>query len=213
MKEYACLIEWWRLFACCEWFLASCGLFSSLLFCVLLLLFACALLFLLVASGCGRFRKEFRKFTCPFHLRNGRLNQTWNNCKNYDHKPTETVVVSYLLCGIWFLATSLNFCFRWRWHDGWCVDEGHWKWWHSGLWWVDWSLLTAQQFLIGMESIFLFCCRSCLKGEGADDMEYYNRLGLEDKSASSDAIKKGTRKNHTHFNMERFHSPNPSICH
>jgi hypothetical protein len=54
-----------------------------------------------------------------------------------------------------------------------------------------------------MESIFLFCCRSCLKGEGADD-EYYTRLGLEDKKASSDAIKKAYKKKSLQLHPDRL---------
>lgn len=54
-----------------------------------------------------------------------------------------------------------------------------------------------------MESIFLFCCRSCLKGEGADD-EYYTRLGLEDKRASSDAIKKAYKKKSLQLHPDRL---------
>lgn len=55
-----------------------------------------------------------------------------------------------------------------------------------------------------MESIFLFCCRSCLKGDGADDMEYYNRLGLDDKGASSDAIKKAYKKQSLELHPDRL---------
>jgi hypothetical protein len=55
----------------------------------------------------------------------------------------------------------------------------------------------------GMESIFLFCCRSCLKGEGADD-EYYTRLGLESKRVSSDAIKKAYKKKSLQLHPDRL---------
>lgn len=54
-----------------------------------------------------------------------------------------------------------------------------------------------------MESIFLFCCRSCLKGEGVDD-EYYTRLGLEDKHSSLDAIKKAYKKKSLQLHPDRL---------
>lgn len=54
-----------------------------------------------------------------------------------------------------------------------------------------------------MESIFLFCCRSCLKGDGADD-EYYTRLGLDDKRAGTDAIKKAYKKKSLELHPDRL---------
>lgn len=54
-----------------------------------------------------------------------------------------------------------------------------------------------------MESIFLFCCRSCLKGEGADD-EYYTRLGLEGKDASTDTIKKAYKRKSLELHPDRL---------
>lgn len=54
-----------------------------------------------------------------------------------------------------------------------------------------------------METVFLFCCRSCLKGEGADD-EYYTRLDLESKRVSSDAIKKAYKKKSLQLHPDRL---------
>lgn len=54
-----------------------------------------------------------------------------------------------------------------------------------------------------MESIFLFCCRSCLKGDGADD-EFYTRLGLESKHASADDIKKAYKKKSLELHPDRL---------
>ena len=54
-----------------------------------------------------------------------------------------------------------------------------------------------------MDAIFLFCCRACLKGEGADD-EYYTRLGLDDKKASTEAIKKAYKKKSLQLHPDRL---------
>lgn len=44
-----------------------------------------------------------------------------------------------------------------------------------------------------MESIFLVCFRSCLKGD--DNKEYYSYLGIDDpSSATTDDIKKAYKK-------------------
>ncbi len=44
-----------------------------------------------------------------------------------------------------------------------------------------------------METLFLFCCRSCLKSSG-ENRELYDRLGLESKKATLDDIKKAYKK-------------------
>lgn len=55
-----------------------------------------------------------------------------------------------------------------------------------------------------MEHLLLFCCKSCLKGEG-DNKEYYELLGFEDrKHATSDAIKKAYKKRSLELHPDRL---------
>mmetsp|Transcript_11634 Transcript_11634/g.11666 ORF Transcript_11634/g.11666 Transcript_11634/m.11666 type:complete len:545 (+) Transcript_11634:174-1808(+) len=44
-----------------------------------------------------------------------------------------------------------------------------------------------------MESLLLFCCRACLKGDGENNKEYYDLLGVDQK-ASAEHIKKAYKK-------------------
>ena len=52
------------------------------------------------------------------------------------------------------------------------------------------------------EALLLFCCRSCLKGD--TDTEYYDQLGIEDRYASIDDIKKAYKKKSLQLHPDRL---------
>ena len=54
-----------------------------------------------------------------------------------------------------------------------------------------------------MDRILLLCCRSCLRGDG-DNNEYYEVLGLHDKSANQETIKKAFKKTSLNLHPDKL---------
>ena len=54
-----------------------------------------------------------------------------------------------------------------------------------------------------MENLVLFCCKSCLRGEG-DNKELYTNLGLESKRATLDEIKKAYKKKSLNMHPDKL---------
>ena len=56
---------------------------------------------------------------------------------------------------------------------------------------------------VGMDRILLLCCRSCLRGDG-DNNEYYEVLGLHDKNANQETIKKAFKKTSLNLHPDKL---------